>query len=107
MAGWQKVTTDHNEKINNRSVLSIEWKQNTIPTAEAITLLNLVWYIYNITKYIIRGLLIIYTDNKKVARAVNSTLSKTLQVATDGAESIEEFKRLINKLNYTVKINHQ
>ena len=54
-----------------------------------------------------RDLLIINTNNKKVVRAVNYILNKTLQGATDGTALIEEIKRLINKINYTVKINHQ
>ena len=55
IARYWKITSEHYKKVNDSQVTVIKQRNNTTPAAEAITLLNLVWFIYNITKTIREG----------------------------------------------------
>ena len=63
---------------------------------KVIILLNLVYYIYNIIKKVKLGLITIYTDNKRLARAVNKKETKVSEYVLEGSVAIAEIKRLIN-----------
>ena len=107
MAGYQKIILKQNNKVSKDSIGSTEWILNTIPAAEALVILNLVWFIYQITKNISVGLITIYSNNLKIVRAINCKGQKASQCVTNRLAAVQEIKRLIKKLKFTIKLKYQ
>ena len=107
IVGYQQITNQFNEKVNNSELSSTNWFLNSITAGEAITLLNLVYYIYCIIKYVIRRSIIIYSDNIKAVQDVNRVKYKVTEYAVDRGVVINTIVRLINKLKINVIIEYQ
>ena len=54
------------------------------------------YYIYDITKKMKSGSIIIYTDNKRLVRAINKKETKVLEYVLKGLAAISKIKRLID-----------
>jgi len=106
MAGAWVITNKRNDKINKGQVTATHWLNNSVPSAEAIILLNLVYYVYKVAKQIRRGSIEIYHDNLKVILDVTRTKYKTTEFAQDSSVAIEEIKALISKLSIRVNLIH-
>ena len=107
IAGSQRVTYYKNYKINKREVISDKWQNNTVLATEAITLLNLIYFIYNITKSINQGSITVYTDNELIAKDYNRNFNKITKNAVEVAESTCKIKWLIKKLRIRISIEYR
>jgi len=72
-----------------------------------LALLNLIYFIYKIVKYVPSGFIIIYHDNLKNIREINKQVQKTSDGAIDGSCLVNEIRRIIKKLKFRVKITYQ
>ena len=104
IVGYQQITNQFNEKVNDSELSSTNWFLNSITAGEAITLLNLVYYIYCIIKYVIRRSIIIYSDNIKAVQDVNRVKYKVTEYAVGRGVVINEIVRLIDELKINVII---
>ena len=87
MAGYWRITNIYNNKINKDSVTLANWNSNSIPSAEGITLLNFVYYVFQVAKHIKRGSIKIYHNNYKIVNNVKRQRNKIIDYTIDSTSA--------------------
>ena len=106
IAGTQKITNKHNDKIVDNFTYSDNWEFCGIVSVEALALLQLVVYICEVVVHLIRDSIIIYSDNLKLVRRYSGKISKSSIRAKEEMLSVIEIKQLISKIRIRVLIEY-
>ena len=88
-------------------VISTKWSINIIIAEEVITLLNLIFHIYQVAKNIKQGMIKVYYDNQKVVKDVNYLKLKVINYISDGEVAINEIDYLIQKIKIIVILEYR
>ena len=107
IAGYQRVTNPNNNKINDRFITSDSQTDNTTPAVEALILLNLIQYIYELIKHLCKGRVAITNNNQKIVRDCNKTRHKTTELAEDSVVSTCKIRRLIENSLISITIKYR
>ena len=94
---------DKQIEIRNE-LFSKQWEYNTPAVAEIIILLDMIRVIYNKSKYIIRGTIILVTDNAKVQRLITRDLQTSNDYVQEAAAEATEIQALIKKAMIMIEI---
>jgi len=62
-------------------VYSIKWTKSTVKGREARTMLDIMWHINQQIKYLNRGKVVIYNDNRKLLNKLNYGITKLIEYA--------------------------
>ena len=106
MGGQQKITNNQNEILASNYLVLSDWTLNILASVKSLILLDLVRYIYEAAKNIIRESLLIYTDYLKGTRFLNIEMKKISDYTTLRSLSLYEVDRLIKILKYKVSIEY-
>ena len=66
--------------------------------AESLVFVNIMYFIYNVVKNMIRGLITIYIDQRRAQKFIGKEIKKILECALAELSSHYEVERLISKL---------
>ena len=83
MGGWQRIVNKHNKILASDYIASEYWSDNVPALAESLVFVNLMYFIYNIVKNMTRGLITIYTDQRRVQKFIRNEI-KNIRVHTSG-----------------------
>ena len=75
-----------------------QWKENTVLSGEARTMLEMVYIIDQQIKYLYSGRVIINNDNTELIRKLNIEMTKATEYVQDNAVAITKIKTIIKKI---------
>jgi len=100
------VASLNNDTCEVGEITSTKWADRSIPAAEGLGLYNLVKVINKKTKNIPQGEIVVYTDNKKIIKGVNTKIQKESQCVQEASATIEGIKEEISNSTITITVEY-